>query len=209
MLGFVVGLKAEARIAARLGRVAISGARPAQAADGIRRLIGEGATALVSFGLAGGLAPGLDPGDLVIATTVLVGDNGYRTDTTLTNRFATALPDAHLGAVLGSDIAIDAPATKRRIHATTGAIAVDMESQALAACGGPFAVLRAVADPHDRALPPAALVGIKPDGGSDILAVLASLLRAPSQLPQLIALGRDSRRALASLERAVALLGSP
>jgi len=202
-LGVVVGLKAEARIAARLGPVVISGARPEAAASGIRRLIDGGATELLSFGLAGGLAPGLAPGDLVIATAVLVNDARHPTDAMLTNRFVDALPDAHLGAVAGSNDAIADLATKRRLHETTGAIAVDMESQVLAAAGLPFTVLRAIADPHDRILPPAALVGLKPNGAPDIVAVLLSLLRAPGQLGRLLALARESKRALASLERAV------
>lgn len=205
-LGVVVGLKAEARIAARLGPVAISGARPEAAASGIRRLIADGATELLSFGLAGGLAPGLAPGDLVVATAVLIGDTRHPTDAALTNRFANALPDAHLGAIVGSDIAVADTAAKRRLHATTGAIAVDMESQLLAASGLPFTVLRAIADPHDRVLPPAALVGLKPNGAPDILAVLLSLLRAPGQLRRLLELAGESKRAMASLERAVRLI---
>jgi adenosylhomocysteine nucleosidase len=205
-LGVVVGLKAEARIAARLGAVVISGARPEAAARGIRRLIDGGATELLSFGLAGGLAPGLAPGDLVIATAVLVNDARHPTDAMLTNRFANALPDAHLGAVAGSNEAIADVAAKHRLHETTGAIAVDMESQVLASSGLPFTVLRAIADPHDRALPPAALVGLKPSGAPDIVAVLLSLLGAPGQLRRLLELARESKRALASLERAVSLL---
>jgi len=205
-LGVVVGLKAEARIAARLGPVVISGARPEAAASGIRRLIDGGAIELLSFGLAGGLAPGLAPGDLVIATAVVVGEARHATDAALTNRFASLLPDAHLGAVAGSASAIADIAGKRHLHATTGAIAVDMESQVLAASGLPFAVLRAIADPHDRVLPPAALAGLKRDGAPDIVAVLLSLLRTPSQLRRLLELAGESRRALASLERAVRLI---
>ncbi|MFZ1904034.1 MAG: hypothetical protein WAU56_01440, partial [Steroidobacteraceae bacterium] len=37
--------------------VVVSGMGPSAAADGARRLIGAGATALVSFGVAGGLDP--------------------------------------------------------------------------------------------------------------------------------------------------------
>lgn len=203
MRGVVVGLQAEARIAARLGTVEISGARPALAVAGIQRLIAQGATELLSFGLAGGLAPGLAPGDLVIATAVLIGETRHATDAELTNRLAAALPEANLGAVIGSDVAIANVAAKQRLHASTGAMAVDMESQAVATTGLPFAVLRAVADPSDRSLPPAALVGLKPDGSSDILAVLAALLRQPGQLPRLLGVARESGAALAALRRAV------
>lgn len=203
MRGVVVGLQAEARIASRLGTVAISGARPALAVAGIQRLIDQGATELLSFGLSGGLAPGLVPGDLVIATAVLIGDMRHPSDPGLTNRLTAALPEANLGAVIGSDLAITGVAAKQGLHASTGAMAVDMESQAVAGAGLPFAVLRAIADPADRSLPPAALVGLKADGGSDIRAVLAALLRQPGQLPRLLGVARESSAALAALRRAV------
>ncbi len=55
-------------------------------------------------------------------------------------------------------------------------LAVDMESHGAARFaenwGLPFAALRAIADPQHRALPPAAMVGMKPDGSADIKAVL-------------------------------------
>ena len=206
MRGLVVGFKAEARIAARLGLVAISGARPDLAASGVKGLIAAGATELLSFGLAGALATGLMPGDLVIATAVLIGETRHPTDPALTNRLADMLPEAHLGAVVGSETAVTDATAKRALNASTGAVAVDMESQAVAAAGLPYTVLRAIADPAERGLPPAALVGLKPDGGADLVAVLASLLRAPGQLPRLLGVARESRTALKALERAAARL---
>ena len=57
-VGVVVGLKAEARIARKLGwDIAIGGGGVVGAAKAVDVLIGRGATALVSFGLAGGLDP--------------------------------------------------------------------------------------------------------------------------------------------------------
>jgi len=206
MLGVVVGFKAEARIAARMGRVAISGARPGLADSAVKGLIAAGATELISFGLAGGLAPGLEPGDLIIATTVLVGEAHRPADPALSNRLSAVLPEAHLGAVIGREAAVTDAAAKRTLHEATGALAVDMESQAVAAGGLPFAVLRAIADPADRCLPPAALVGLRADGSADVGAVLLSLLRTPAQLPRLVGLARESRAALRALERAVSRL---
>jgi hypothetical protein len=58
----VVGLKAEALLARRLGvPVMIGGGTAAGAEMAARRAVAEGATALVSFGLAGGLDPSLRP----------------------------------------------------------------------------------------------------------------------------------------------------
>ena len=65
--GIVVGMKAEARIARRFG---ISGRDPRWR----RSVLADGADGLISFGIAGGLAPGLKPGSLVVATEVIAED---------------------------------------------------------------------------------------------------------------------------------------
>jgi hypothetical protein len=57
-------------------------------------------------------------------------------------------------------------------------------------------------------VPPAALAGMGKDGSVDVLAVLASLARAPGQLPAMIGLAADTRRAMAELFRCHRLLGT-
>ncbi len=73
--------------------------------------------------------------------------------------------------------------------------------------GLPFAILRVIADPAERQLPPAALVGMRSDGAIDFRAVLASLAASPSQLPALMRLTVDTARARATLLRCRDLLG--
>src|SRR4051812_47660360 len=65
--GIVVGMAAEARIARRSGF-------PVATLSGARALLADGADGLISFGIAGGLAPGLRPGTLVVATEVITED---------------------------------------------------------------------------------------------------------------------------------------
>ena len=70
----------------------------------------------------------------------------------------------------------------------------------------PFAVLRAICDPAERDLPPAALVALDQAGAIGLWRVLVSLARAPQQLPGLLALARDAaaaRRALLAATRAI------
>ena len=85
---------------------------------------------------------------------------------------------------------------KARLYRETGALAVDMESHVAsriaARRGLPFAALRIISDAADMTLPPAALVGMRPDGGVASGAILRSLARHPGQLPALIRLGRDA-----------------
>jgi hypothetical protein len=93
----------------------------------------------------------------------------------------------------------------------TGAAAADMESHIVAELAArhelPFAVIRVIADPVSRILPPAALVGMRPDGTTDIGACLRSLVRDPAQVPDLVGVALDAGRAMRQLLRCVQLLG--
>ena len=101
---------------------------------------------------------------------------------------------------------------KADLHRTTGALAVDMESHVAARVARhhhlPFAAARVVCDPTHRALPPAARVGIKPDGRMDLPAVLQSLLAQPSQLPALIVTAWEAEQSFRSLFRGHRRLGA-
>ncbi|NYZ16714.1 nucleoside phosphorylase [Azospirillum sp. RWY-5-1] len=185
-----------------------SGADTDRAEALVARLVAEGATALVSFGLAGGLDPALRPGDLLLPDKVCFEDGtvlpvhaGWRA--ALLERGLRAVG----GRILASRGVVADPAAKRCLFDCTGAGAVDMESGAVARSGLPFVVLRAVADPADRAIPAAALAGVGPDGAVRPAAVALRLLAAPWQLPALLRLATDSRAGLEALRGAVA--GTP
>ena len=67
----VAGFRAEAGcLRGQDVTVAFSGGSAERARSEAERLLAEGAAALVSFGLVGGLAPGLQTGDLVLPQTV-------------------------------------------------------------------------------------------------------------------------------------------
>ena len=223
-LGVVTGLRAESRIieraAARAGHeapaLACAGASGTRAQACATRLIGEGAGLLVSFGLCGGLEPGLRPGTILVAEAVLGGDGTvFATEAARRARLFEALFAAGLrptgGLVLGSDTAVALASEKARLHTKTGARAVDMESHGVAraaqAAGVPLLVLRALADPAERDLPRAALAATARDGGLDYGALAGALLQHPWEIPAMIRLGREASRAFAALERAAALLG--
>jgi adenosylhomocysteine nucleosidase len=218
VIGILTGLRAEARCLKDLGvAVACSGARPARARAEALRLIAEGATGLVSFGLAGGLAPAVASGDLILADRVVLPDGeGIAPDPAWRGRLAALIEAGgtlpHQAVVAGSDRLLATVAAKRALFEATGALAVDMESHAVAAAasaaGLPFVVVRAVADPHDQALPRAATVALGPGGEVRLAALARALLIRPDELPALLRLGRQSGRALATLRRVVLLAGA-
>ncbi|WP_296612930.1 phosphorylase [Sphingomonas sp.] len=157
---------------------------------------------ILSCGIAGALAPALKPGDVVIDGNVIVVE-----------RLGQALPHAHRGGIVGNDAITATAEEKRTLHERTGAIAVDMESHVAARVavrkGLPFAALRVISDRADDDLPPAALVGMRPDGGMALGAVLASLARNPRQLSALIRTGRQADQAFRSLAQAFdAIIGA-
>lgn len=213
----VTGLAAEARIAERIGWQAVAAGGDAEATRrAMAQLVAGGARALVSLGICGGLDPALSSGALILPQVVTSEDGGRRrVDAALRGVLAAALGRAGIpalgGDVLGSARAVDTPSRKAALNRQTGAIAVDLESHlvaaAAAAAGLPFAVLRAVADPAERALPPAALIGLDALGRPALGRILWSLARQPAQLPALLQIARDTRRALAALRRAGEALG--
>lgn len=167
-----------------------------------------GATGIISIGLGGALDEGLKPGDWVIGSQV----GTIETDRDWTNRLLSKLPGARLGAVAGSDVMVVDAAAKARLHAATGALVVDMESHIAARVAGrlglPFAVARTISDGADRALPRAAQAGMRPDGGMDVGAVIASLAQRPWELPALVRTGLEAEAAFGALFRGRQLLGA-
>ena len=216
-LGIITGLISETHCLSGLSGplVRCDGMGPARAAEAARGLVSEGCCALVSFGIAGGLAPALAAGTVVLADAVLVpGGERFPTDAIWRTRLLGLLhghvPTAG-GIMIGSDVVIEGIDGKRRLHEDTGAVAVDMESHAVARvateAGLPFLVLRAISDPADGRIPPAAMAGVDAKGGSRSWAVLAALLRRPGDLPALLRLRRDSAAAKAVLRRVASIAG--
>jgi len=217
-VGVVTGLRAEARCLRGLRvRIACSGGSSERARGEAARLLAGGAVGLVSFGLAGGLAPDLHPGDPLLPEAVLSpGGVSVPTNTRWRVRLGSLLEKGGLRgqgrALVGSESVVATARDKQALREATGAVAVDMESHAVAAVAReaevPFVIVRAVADPYDRVIPQTALEAIRPDGRVRALATLGGVIRQPTQLGALFRLGRETAAALATLRR-VAVLASP
>ncbi|WP_240334352.1 phosphorylase [Sphingobium estronivorans] len=202
MLIVACGLKREARLLDRPGRdlfVVAGGGDSAR----LERELNERAEAfpaiILSCGIAGALAPSLRSGDLVV--------DG---DAALVDRVRRILPHATYGGIAGSDAILATAQAKRALAESRHAVAADMESHVARRVAVrrqlPFLAIRAIADCADDDLPPAALVGMRPDGGLALGAVLLSLARRPGQLGAMIRTGRQADRALRSLSRAFDML---
>lgn len=184
----VCGLQSEAK-AIRRGfpgiEVLAGGGDSARLERELERLLGTGPALVISTGLGGGLDQALAIGAVVI--------DG---DAALVAALEAALPTAIRAPVTGQDFIAAGVDGKTALRKATGAAVVDMESHIAAHVahrhGAPFAAIRVISDTASEALPPAALVGMRPDGGIALGAVLASLACKPTQLPALIRTGRHA-----------------
>jgi len=207
----ITGLAQESRIAAGPGvsHVLCSGSDPGRLRERLARLDPTGLRAVVSFGIAGGLDPSLDSGDVVVATAVIAESGAWKVPAGVVSAMvdrvrASGIHVTH-GPLVGVNEPVLLPSTKASIRRETDAIAVDMESHIGAAYAAandlPFAAVRVISDPAVRALPPLAKQALKADGRIDFGAVLTGLARAPSELSTLIRAGGDAGRAFAGLRR--------
>jgi hypothetical protein len=188
-LTLACALEIEEGIARRAGaRTALVGLGAKVPAEGER---------LVSFGFCGALVPGLEPGALLSARRVVspVGETVWEGE-------PLAVPGA-LSAVFcaAGDVATD-PEERRLLAERTGAVAVDLESGALARSGRLAGVVRAVSDGADDPLGGLARAAGS-DGGTRWGVVARAFVREPLRSVR-TALG--ARRAMRSLERAAEAL---
>jgi adenosylhomocysteine nucleosidase len=200
----VTGLAFEARIAAGAGVSVVCAASRLQLKRSVEAALRHPCRGVISFGIAGGLAPHLKAGACIIARSVICDQGRYVSHhgwaqslrDAVGDAMSSGLPGVFFGDIAGSDVAITSAEVKRSLHESTGAVAVDMESHVAARIAAehrvPFAAFRVIADPAHRALPPLALVATHPGGTIAMGAVLKSLLRQPAQISNLLRVALDS-----------------
>ncbi|HVB81924.1 MAG TPA: hypothetical protein VNE82_18495 [Candidatus Binataceae bacterium] len=177
---------------------------------------------VIATGLAGALSEALQPGDLVLADRLMLdAERPGLAPTTVAippadlARFKAALTASPLkfatGTILTAAQILKDGAAKRDAHARTGALAVDMESAAVAAeahrCGLRFACVRAVLDTVDQEIVGAELAG--PDGEVRPLAAAGFVLRNPVAVLGLARMMLSLNRATAALAAALEALCRP
>jgi adenosylhomocysteine nucleosidase len=201
----LVGLAFEARIASAAPTARVFCGRGPEVIGALSAALGPECSGIISFGVAGGLDPSLRPGAQLVASAVIRDGVSIPTDEGWSRSLLRAHPAATHAPIASVQEAVTDPAGKSRLFETTGAAAVDMESHIAADMaakhGLPFAVLRVVADPATRHVPHSAMCGMRPDGRTDGIAVLRSLLRRPADFTGIIRVARDAWTARVALER--------
>jgi len=146
----------------------------------------------------------LRPGNILVPKAVRLDGQILPCDAALCARLGG--PTDHL--LLAGDTLLDTADVKRNVWHALAAHAIDLETAAVVraalAHGLPFAVLRAVCDPANASLPPAARAALDIDGGIGLWRVAQSLIRHPRQIPDLLDLARDADTARRALKQRVA-----
>lgn len=194
-------------------RIAAAGIRAARLSSRWPRLLdGLGRPLIVSAGVCGALDPALAPGALVCPELVRGRDGReHRLDACpYRARIVERGGPVHGGALVSASEIVATPADKARLRRDTGAIAVDMESAAIvaaaAAAGLPWLVLRGVSDGAGAALPPGIARLVGDEGRIRIAGAVALAFTRPRAIAGALELGRNTRRALAQVARALAAL---
>lgn len=177
--------------------------------------------AVFSFGVAGGLDPTLQPGDLLLSTQVMsqsLGTSGKMVEqswmgnsTMLLTATLKMQKDHHItfrrGVFLGTDLEArdNEKAEQVDFRKLTGADIIDNESHIAAQFASehnlPFIAVRAVSDSVNHPLPPAALLPLDAETGApDGKAIAQSLLQHPLQIPALIRTAWEYHKAIRALK---------
>src|SRR6185503_1344553 len=149
----VTCLAYEARVAAGSG-VSVLCSDQDGLVPALEAAVARGCSGIISFGIAGGLAPDLSPGDWVVASSVVAGHERFPTDRAWSQELLRVLPQARHADIASVRAPVADPQAKRRQRERTGTVAVDMEShvaaRVAAARGLPFAACRVIIDPAHR-----------------------------------------------------------
>jgi adenosylhomocysteine nucleosidase len=161
----------------------VAGGIGAKAAERAARLMD--CSALISTGYAGGLAAPAARGVIVVDTA--------------TNLFDYALPQSARGRIADSQMMVATPAARAALAAETGAIAVDMESAAIARVaterGIPFAAIRVITDGPDDTMVIDWDRYRRPDGSMRTTPAVLSALRSRQGIAELFRLWYASKEA--------------
>ncbi len=190
-----------------------SGMGTQNAFSAARWLIGQGVAALAVLGVSGGLDPGLRSGDLIVGQKVLeesargsycVWEGSSGLDLARGALVAKGVP-AHIGTVITVPRPSLSAESKESIFRQTHALAVDMESSAVARTATetdlPFFLLRAICDTADRGVPEDLFSCLDQNGKVRLPILLRRLWSRPSLVAELLHARNGFVAALKGLRR--------
>lgn len=185
----------------------LSGIGHKRALEATKKLLALKADTLISWGVAGAIDSALNSGDLIIAKQIISPDTHYTCSepwlTNLTNTLQTSKHTVLSGDIASSDHICATIADKHSLFEKTGALAVDMESAAIAEMATTnnldFVVIRAISDLADMAIPGAVLKHTNHLGQPHIFSFMLSCVTKPAQIREINHLAGGFKKALSTL----------
>jgi len=193
----------------------ISGIGAGQATIAAKALLDHGAGALLSWGCAGALSTHLKPGALLLplsiqAQTSVSFDTDRAWHTRLSRILAVKCNICTDPLLTSIDIITNVP-QKQALHQSGGAVAVDMESAAIAMVAQeadiPFMVIRAIADDASTTIPNCITMAMDQYGSISYARMVSLLLMHPASWLHLMRLQQQFRAAKSTLSLAAKTLG--
>jgi len=191
--------------------VVYSGTGPINAGSAAEHLITQGATKLISWGCAAALSESLKPGDLILANALISTEESKAIALNVcanwhqqTTKLLASIVKVNSGGLANSKGIVSCSEDKKKIHSNTNALALDMESIAIAQVANqhalPFLAIRVIADPVEMSLPLAITHSLNQQGDVVLSKLLGYLALHPRELPGLIRLGLHFRSATKTLK---------
>lgn len=181
--------------------------------DKLKQSCRELPAVILVAGTAGSVNAEYNAGDIVIFRSAKDGsERSLPLSNDWTNKLNSALSRLHpkTGITFTSPDAVTSPQAKSALRAKYQVDCVDMETATIIKFANeqkiPVAAFRIIVDPHDQAIPPAALVGLREDGTTNLMATIFCLVKQPQHLLQILSLGSQYRQAMKTLSEAAKLL---
>ena len=187
---------------------AYSGAGVANALSASELLVAKGAKQLISWGCSAALSPSLRQGDLILADKLLDSDHMIMDVNADWHNYSKNLLSqsliVHTGNLVESKSIVSSSKDKNQLYSKTGAIALDMESIAIAKVARqnalPFLAIRVIVDPANMNLPNAISYSLNEQGDIVMSKLLLFLALHPFELIGLIKLGLHFKAAKNTLK---------
>jgi len=218
-LGFITAIAKEAEILRKTQNYSQSeiicvGTQKGSAYTEANKLVKNGCSVLISFGLAGALDPKLAAGDLIIPKSVADAEaNIFKSDYDLQRKMVNHFSkhfNVSEGKLFGSEAIIWSIREKKRIFQIHKATTVDMESLGVARAATenncPFLIVRAISDTANQDLPIKSLASVGLNGSINPGNILKDLTKNLNETPSLLRLAYNSHKAFLRLNN-VAKLG--
>ncbi len=194
--------------------VALSGIGAERSHAAGELLLSRGATGLVSWGFAAALDDGLKAGTVMLPQNVISATGeSYPVTAEWHRQLHRVLPSripVATDSLLESVTIVERTDAKRRLARQTKAVAVDMESGALArlaiARNTPFVVVRVITDPVSSEIPQSVVRALDSSGSVKLRSCLARAFLRPADVGAMIQLAMQFNAARTSLKKARALV---